>query len=229
MPAPPAQPAQTASSTHPARWPYVIVPALHLLAALSGPVYYLYATSAPVIGANIGAGLALMWTAGWGLPWSVVPWNATGVTDQGAFMTFTACALLNVVLVAGLFFLLYRRAAARRPSQAHSVPVRRWHYMLVPALALLSVLAGPLYFWLSYYGSMPGESFGAPIFGEYWNTLVGLPWSMWVWGKPELSLYGPTVCALINVGLITLFFWLAYRRAHRHSMLGQRDSIRRVG
>jgi hypothetical protein len=212
--APPVQPAQAASSSHPPRWPYAIVPVLHLSAALSGPAYYLYATSAPVIGANIGAGLALMWTAGWGLPWSVVPWNATGNTDQETVLAFTACALLNVALVAALFFLLYRRAARRKPSQAQPVRVRRWHYLLVPALALLSVLAGPAYFLLSVYGTMPGEGIGAPIFGDYWNALVGLPWSIWVWDEAGiLSPYGPTACALVNVCLISLGFWLAYRRA----------------
>jgi hypothetical protein len=224
--APPVQPAQAAPSSHPPRWPYALVPALHLLAALSGPIAYLYATSVPVIGANIGAGLALMWTAAWGLPWSVVPWNATGTTNQEAFVAFSACALLNVGLVAALFFLLYRRPAARMTSQA-KMPLRRWHYMLVPALALLSVLVGPSYFWLSYYGSVPGESFGAPIFGDYWNSLVGLPWSIWVWGDPgALSVYGPTICALINVGLISLGFWLAYRRARRRSSLNQPEAAR---
>lgn len=226
MSAPSVQPAQAVSSAHPPRWPYVIVPTLHLVAALSGPVYYVYATSVPVIGANIGAGLGLMWTAGWGLPWSVVPWNATGNTNQESFLAFTACALLNVALVAALFFLLYRRAASRTPSPAHSTPLRRWHYMLVPTLALLSVLAGPAYFWLSYFGSMPGEGIGAPIFGDYWNGLVGLPWSIWVWGKPEVFLYGPTICALINVGLISLGFWSAYRRARMRRRLNQCEPVR---
>jgi len=44
---------------------------------------------------------------------------------------------------------------------------------------LLSVLAEPLYFWLSFSGvSMPGESIGVGIFRDYWSALVGLPWSI---------------------------------------------------
>lgn len=114
MPAPTMQP--THKATHPRRWPYVTVPVLFLLGALTGPAYYLYATSVPVIGANIGAGLALMWTAGWGLPWSLVPWNVSGTTVPYHFVAFTACALFNVIVVAGLSFLLYRRAARARSA-----------------------------------------------------------------------------------------------------------------
>jgi hypothetical protein len=124
MPAPTAPPTQT--STPPRRWPYVTLPVLFLLGALTGPAYYLYATSVPVIGANIGAGLALMWTAGWGLPWSLVPWNASGSTAQDDFVAFTACALFNVILIAGLSILLYRRSARTR-STAVTTPGGQEH------------------------------------------------------------------------------------------------------
>jgi len=123
------------------QWPYVLVPGLHPLTALTGPAYYLYATSVPVIGANIGAGLGLLWTACWGLPWSLVPLNATGTSSQQDFVAVTACALFNVALVAIGFFLLYRRAATRMHVKTdRPAAPRAWHYFLVPLVALLSVL-----------------------------------------------------------------------------------------
>jgi hypothetical protein len=218
--APTVHPIQRVQPTHPPRWPYVLVPVLHLLAALTGPAYYLYAISVPVIGANIGAGLGLMWTAGWGLPWSLVPFNATGTSNQQDLVAFTACALFNVALVAGLFFVLYRRAATRMHVKTDQPAApRRWHYALVPLVALASVLAGQLYLWLTLSGiSMPGEGIGVAIFGDYWSALVGLPWSIWVWGRPDLLFgLGLTLCALLNIGLIAIAFWQAYRRARRRT------------
>jgi hypothetical protein len=198
----------------------VLVPVLHLVAALTGPAYYLYATSVPVIGANIGAGLGLLWTACWGLPWSLVPLNGTGSSNQQDFLAFTACALFNVALVAIGFFLLHRRATTRMHVMTdRPVAPRAWHYFVVPLVGLLSVLAGPLYLWLTISGvTMPGESVGAGIFGDYWSALVGLPWSIWVWGKADFLFgLGLTLCALLNVGLVSIAFWAAYRRARRRA------------
>ncbi len=94
------------------RWRYVAVLVLLLVVALAGPAYYLYATSVPVIGANIGAALGLGWTWVWGMPWSLlVPdpaLNTEANLDRLAVM-YTACALLNVALSAVVSALLYRR------------------------------------------------------------------------------------------------------------------------
>jgi hypothetical protein len=99
-------------TTRPQRWRYIAVPVLLLLAAVAGPAYYLYATSQPVIGANIGAGLGLGWTWLCGMPWStLVPdpaLNTDATLDRLAFW-YTVCALLNVALAAVASTLLYRR------------------------------------------------------------------------------------------------------------------------
>lgn len=54
------------------------------------------------------------------------------------------------------------------------------------------------------------------VFGDYWSALVGLPWSIWVWGTTDFLFgLGLTLCALLNVGLVSIAFWVAYRRARR--------------
>jgi hypothetical protein len=87
---------------------YLLPPLAFLVVALSGPAYYLYATSQPVIGANIGAGLAIMWTAACGLPWSLWPWFARMPGNDATEAIYTACALLNVALLA--LFMWWRRS-----------------------------------------------------------------------------------------------------------------------
>ena len=82
------------------RWTYLLVAGG--LLAISGPAYYLYATSQPVIGANIGADFAMMWTALWGLPWSIWPWTSLNqaVGNDSQELAFIACALVSVALLA---------------------------------------------------------------------------------------------------------------------------------
>jgi hypothetical protein len=106
----------TRSPGRPRRWRYVSVPVLLLVAALAGPAYYLYATSQPVIGANIGAGLGLGWTWLCGMPWSLLvpdPALNTDVTLDRLALWYTACALLNVALAAVVSASLYRRRRAQ--------------------------------------------------------------------------------------------------------------------
>jgi hypothetical protein len=210
----------------PKRWPYVAVPFLWLLGALSGPAYYMYATSQPVIGANIGAGFGLMWTAAWGWPWSLVPWNdvMTGparLTLDDWFLTFVACALLNVALVSGVFtgLYLYTARRMRRHPETGRTP-KLWHYAVVPLASLVTVVAGPIYLELQLAGgSLPAAdsdigplAFVGPL-SEQWNTLLGLPWSQW----PGMSI-GITEAGLVNVALVSLAFLGVYlyklRRAH---------------
>jgi hypothetical protein len=94
------------------RWTSLLV-AGGLLLALSGPAYYLYATSQPVIGANIGAGFAMMWTALWGLPWSIWPWMSLDrpVGNDSEELAFFACALVNVALLCLVTWRGRRRAS----------------------------------------------------------------------------------------------------------------------
>lgn len=112
MTTPFVEPTQSSRPAGPRRWPYVTVPVLLLAMALAGPAYYLYATSVPVIGANIGAGLGLGWTLVCGMPWSLLvpdPVVNTDATLDRLAMMYTACALVNVALGAIVCALLYRR------------------------------------------------------------------------------------------------------------------------
>lgn len=112
MSTPFAQSTQTSPASSPRLWRYFALPFLMLVAVLAGPAYFLYATSAPVIGANIGAGLGLGWTWVCGMPWSLfVPdpaLNTDATLDRLAVM-YTACALVNVALLLVISALLYRR------------------------------------------------------------------------------------------------------------------------
>ncbi len=112
MTTPSMQSTQAPRPSRPRRWRYVAVPVLLLVAALAGPVYYLYAIRVPVIGANIGAGLGLGWTWIWGMPWSLLVPDPALITDailDRLALMYGACALLNVVLGAVMSALLYRR------------------------------------------------------------------------------------------------------------------------
>lgn len=104
------------------RWPYAILLGLHLVAVLTGPALYLVAVApngwsfegAP--DANIGGALAIMWTALFALPWSVPVWMAgdiDGWTGNVNELVYTALALLNVLLHAGLARWHHRRAVRR--------------------------------------------------------------------------------------------------------------------
>lgn len=114
------------------RGPYVLLPVLHLLFALSGPVYYLAAVAGDgwsleggLPDANIGAGLAIMWTALFGLPWSIPIWM---IADLDAWsgnvneLVYAALALLNVALHAALMRWLYRRVVRRSQRPVTSTP-----------------------------------------------------------------------------------------------------------
>ncbi len=92
------------------------VPALLIALVLVGPAIYLDGT----IGAdeNIWAGLGLGWTAMLGVPWSVpVVFGAVPVVSGSGTLEvtlFTACALLNVLIVT----LAFRRRSKRAgPAQ----------------------------------------------------------------------------------------------------------------
>lgn len=91
--------------------------------AMSGAAYYLYATSQPVIGANIGAGLAMMWTALWGLPWSIWPWKSLDgpASDDTQEIALFACVLVNVALL-GLVTWWRRRSSSTAETSSSALP-----------------------------------------------------------------------------------------------------------
>lgn len=204
-------------SERPKRWPYAAVPLLWLLGALSGPAYYLVAVApygyklngSP--DANIGAGLGVMWTAAWGWPWSLRPWNDLNIgllSPDRSMLVFAACALLNVVLVAVVFAALYRYTRRRfgQHPESRRVP-KRWHFAVVPLTCLVGVVAGPVYFDLQLSGvSLPAADMGVGPLSQQWNQLLGLPWSQW----PGLPL-GLIESGLVNVALISVVFCAAYR------------------
>ncbi len=103
------------ASGMPRLWRYLVMPGVHLLLVLVGPAYYAMATVGPEPpDANIGAGLGLLWTAGWGLPWSLWPWYARLPGNDTTEMIFVACAFLNVAL-----FTLFMWWRWRLASRAH--------------------------------------------------------------------------------------------------------------
>jgi len=112
------QPTESTWPAHPRRWRYVVGPMLLLVMALTGPAYYLYASSQPVIGANIGAALGLGWAWVCGMPWSLLvsdPAVNTDATLDRLAILYMACALFNVALIGLVSALLYRR---RRVAQS---------------------------------------------------------------------------------------------------------------
>lgn len=101
-------------STKTARITDWAVPALLIALVLVGPAIYLDGTIGP--DENIWAGLGLGWTAVWGVPWSLpVIFGAVPVASGIIEVTlFTACALLNVLIVT----LAFRRRSNRAgPAQ----------------------------------------------------------------------------------------------------------------
>ncbi len=197
------------------------MPGLHLLAALSGPAYYVAAVAPygfDINGspdANIGAGLAIGWTALWGLPWSIWPWRAENIDSPEP--VFAACALLNVALVAAAAWWLYRSSVRRGTRSGTVASPRARHYAVVPVVLLVSVLAGPAAILLSLAWSVtlaPGLGL-VLIFGDLWAMLLGLPWSLFT--KGLLVPFGSIVAALVNVALISLGFQAAYRRKQRQA------------
>jgi hypothetical protein len=107
---------------------YLLPPFGYLLVALSGPVSYLIAMSRSADG-DIGAGLAILWTGVWGLPWSIWPWTSGNTLGSGLALSFLACALVNVGLLSSLMWWRWRRATAKstadRSSQAPSAAANR--------------------------------------------------------------------------------------------------------
>jgi hypothetical protein len=91
---------------------YLLPPFCFLLVALSGPVFYLIAMSRSADG-NIGAGLAIMWTGVWGLPWSIWPFLTGNAPGTDLALSFLACALVNVALLGSWMWWRWRRATAR--------------------------------------------------------------------------------------------------------------------
>lgn len=207
----------------PKRWPYAAVPILWLLGAASGPAYYLRSIAPygyDVNGspdANIGAGFGVMWTSAWGWPWSLGPWHDLNIgllpLDR-SILSFTACALLNVVLVAAVFAGLYLYTRRRfRTHPGASAALKRWHYAVVPLACLVTVLAGPIYFDLQVSGvSLPAADMGVGPLSEQWNTLLGLPWSRW----SGVSL-GLVEAGLVNVALVSVASFATYRYKLRRS------------
>ncbi len=211
-------------SVHPPavlRWPYAVVPGLHLLAALSGPAYYLLAVAPygfDINGspdANIGAGLAIGWTAVWGLPWSIWPLRVENIDSPEPVLA--AFALLNVALVAAVAWWLYRSSVRRGTPTGTVASPRVWHYAVVPVALLVSVLAGPFAIVLIIAGwATLGPDVGLLLIaGDVWAMLLGLPWSLATRGL--LVPFGSTVAALVNVALISLGFRAAYRRKRRQA------------
>ncbi len=102
-------------------WHYFAVPGACLVGALSGPLYFwahVAAFGLSATDANIGAGLGLMWTAAWGLPWSIWPWTVDDLNMREALFAFTSCALFNVALVSIMAKFLYSRATRRISAAA---------------------------------------------------------------------------------------------------------------
>jgi hypothetical protein len=101
----------------PPLWPYLVLPAIFLLLSLTGPAFYWlnvaeYGTLEQAADANIGAAIGIMWTALWGFPWSVWPWNSPGVSQMsghGQELVYVACALVNVLLITGFMIWRWRR------------------------------------------------------------------------------------------------------------------------
>jgi hypothetical protein len=112
-------PAAGADRKPPTLLQYFVAPVLFSIGALVGPAYYLYATAQEVVDANIGAGLAMMWTALWGLPWSIWTWNNPPGNNGTEEAIYTACALFNVVLVTLVMCWLRRRAIRATRQSAH--------------------------------------------------------------------------------------------------------------
>jgi hypothetical protein len=103
----------TGTQQRSSRRAYVAVVGAHFLLVLVGPVYYLIATvGTRPIEANIGAGLAILWTAAWGLPWSLWPWFARLPGTDTTEASYAAYALLNVLLVALFLRWRWRRSQA---------------------------------------------------------------------------------------------------------------------
>ena len=77
---------------------------LHALAVLAGLAYFALATighgDAP--DANIGAGLALLWLTGLGLPWAWPIWGSDDPFGTLGTLGIVGAALLNLMLHAGL-------------------------------------------------------------------------------------------------------------------------------
>lgn len=79
--------------------PYLLAPVVHLLVLLLLAGFYVYATSQPVIGANIGAGMAQLGVVLLGLPWAWLP-LAVGpnASEDVEFTVYLACSVLNLAL-----------------------------------------------------------------------------------------------------------------------------------
>jgi hypothetical protein len=98
---------------------YLLPPLAYLLVAVSGPVYYLFAMQQSTDG-NIGAGIALMWTALWGLPWSIWPWMTSSALGFELGVIFFSCALVNVALVGMMMWRRWRRETGTSTASHHA-------------------------------------------------------------------------------------------------------------
>ena len=94
---------------------YWAAPLAYLLISMSGPVYYLFAMQQSTDG-NIGAGIALLWTAVWGLPWSLWPWMTSSALGFELGVLFFGCALVNVALLGMLMRRRWRRETGTRAA-----------------------------------------------------------------------------------------------------------------
>jgi hypothetical protein len=108
-----------------ARWPYLMVPTLYLLMIALGPLFSWWALVEDGHGpdANIGYGLGFLWTAAWGLPWSLPSAMNPPDSDVTGMVIYIACGLINVVLIS-VFMVWVRRRVAREyhPRDGRDAP-----------------------------------------------------------------------------------------------------------
>lgn len=103
---------------------YLLPPFGYFVVAISGPASYLGAMSQSVDG-NIGAGFAMIWTAVWGLPWSIGAWMSADVPfGDNQELKFFGCAVVNVALLGWMMWWRWRRDASRSASESSHTAAR---------------------------------------------------------------------------------------------------------
>ncbi len=93
------------------KW-YFLSPILHSALVLAGVAFWISNKDA-----NIAAGFGLMWTAGLGLPWSILMFldqQYYGLSEASIIIILSLCAMLNVALHTVYRVRKFRRDALER-------------------------------------------------------------------------------------------------------------------